>query len=706
MKLVNFKAYESVELFPGPRLNVVVGPNGTGKSSLVDAFFLSLNASTKLLGGADKETSFISHGQTRAELEIELYNPDGPNWVVHRAIVRKDLGDEVGKSLWQINGRKCSKHDVSALVTRLGIQFDNLTQFLPQFRVREFSKLEPRSLLECTIRAMDGSEAGKPGSMVQVLGELSKHRVEQRELENKVGALESALEATRTKEQRLKGEADRFREREALRDRVAMLSKVLPWLELADAKVRSKNAKAEAAVARERVVKLKAEARPMIEELDEAKSKLSAMGQEFAKARQSMEDMVTKREKMKDLVEDAKSDVQTLYDQIKNHERDIAKRRAQRENLQSEIANQKSMAKKLDPGAGVQERVDELNAELQTAKEQVQAFSSVASELKREVATGDHRQSQIEAKLKAYEAVMSERRQRCFERVGSRKAGQSLRRVCQILDQARAEGRLRGVVEGPLLATLDVPIEVHRNYLEKVISKNNKYIILFSDPADLEMLESKFPELAFAVNTVVVDMGDPFRSHPASLEELARFGVENYLDATYDAPDIVKLFLNRSEAHSSIVFGPETMDKDEVFRAFPALNRILSPKSFAMYRKSNYGARQLVASSSSINRANVLKKDTPPADEIARLQASLDAIKADLAARRAELRKAIQAHETKVNELTTLKAKIGELKKSSRSTREQRRRPSARRANSRTSARATGTSSRSCEPSSQRKSRD
>ena len=42
VKLANFVTYTAVEFLPGPRLNMVIGPNGTGKSTLVCAICLGL----------------------------------------------------------------------------------------------------------------------------------------------------------------------------------------------------------------------------------------------------------------------------------------------------------------------------------------------------------------------------------------------------------------------------------------------------------------------------------------------------------------------------------------------------------------------------------------------------------------------------------------------------------------------------------------
>lgn len=42
IKVSNFVTYTSAEFHPGPKLNMVIGPNGTGKSTLVCAICLGL----------------------------------------------------------------------------------------------------------------------------------------------------------------------------------------------------------------------------------------------------------------------------------------------------------------------------------------------------------------------------------------------------------------------------------------------------------------------------------------------------------------------------------------------------------------------------------------------------------------------------------------------------------------------------------------
>ena len=61
VKLTNFVTYTSAEFFPGPSLNMVIGPNGTGKSTLVCAICLGLGwgPQVRMLRRTSKPTRLI-----------------------------------------------------------------------------------------------------------------------------------------------------------------------------------------------------------------------------------------------------------------------------------------------------------------------------------------------------------------------------------------------------------------------------------------------------------------------------------------------------------------------------------------------------------------------------------------------------------------------------------------------------------------------
>lgn len=56
-----FRTYDNCEVFPGPHLNMIVGANGTGKSSIVCAICLGLAGKPSFIGRADKVRKTLDH---------------------------------------------------------------------------------------------------------------------------------------------------------------------------------------------------------------------------------------------------------------------------------------------------------------------------------------------------------------------------------------------------------------------------------------------------------------------------------------------------------------------------------------------------------------------------------------------------------------------------------------------------------------------
>ena len=141
VKLHNFMTYSDVEMEPGPRLNVILGPNGTGKSSFVCALAIGLAGSTKLLGRSSELKEFVKRGEESGYSEITLrgVDPDRPT-VVKREIKRKD-----GSSRWWLNGVPMNQERVKREMTQLGVQLDNLCQFLRKIASWSSPGSPPRS---------------------------------------------------------------------------------------------------------------------------------------------------------------------------------------------------------------------------------------------------------------------------------------------------------------------------------------------------------------------------------------------------------------------------------------------------------------------------------------------------------------------------------------------------------------------------------
>ncbi len=149
VRLKNFVTYSSAEFSFSPTLNMVVGPNGTGKSTFVCAICLGLCGNPSLLGRQKTISEFVKNGQQSGIIEIELKNFKGKrNLIITRNININN------SSQWYLNGNSCSEKTVKNSIKDMNIQIDNLCQFLPQDRVVEFARLKSEMLLQETERAV------------------------------------------------------------------------------------------------------------------------------------------------------------------------------------------------------------------------------------------------------------------------------------------------------------------------------------------------------------------------------------------------------------------------------------------------------------------------------------------------------------------------------------------------------------------------
>lgn len=139
MKLHNFVTYDEVEFRPGPYLNMILGPNGTGKSSIACAICLGLGfppsvrvfrsginlhspISFQILGRATELSAFVKHGHKEAYIEIELKGrARGKN-----IIIRRKLFSNKNKSEFTLNGEDSTMTKVTKRRSELNVQIGNL----------------------------------------------------------------------------------------------------------------------------------------------------------------------------------------------------------------------------------------------------------------------------------------------------------------------------------------------------------------------------------------------------------------------------------------------------------------------------------------------------------------------------------------------------------------------------------------------------
>jgi len=224
------QTYEDVTVEAGPGLNVIVGPNGTGKSSLVCALVLALGGSPALLARSTDARAFVRRGCSRGWVEVavsegRLLAPDDPDSLPAVTVVRRDLDAASNASTFSVNGGKTTLARVKALADGWGVQLDNLCQVLPQDRVAEFSRLtaDPAALLAATERAI-----GR-GELLALHEEWERQEGVATEALGRRAGLEAEAKVLRARERELAGDAEGLRERRRLRAEATLRDACSMW---------------------------------------------------------------------------------------------------------------------------------------------------------------------------------------------------------------------------------------------------------------------------------------------------------------------------------------------------------------------------------------------------------------------------------------------------------------------------------------------
>ena len=224
--MVNFITYDDAEVFPGPRLNVVLGPNGTGKSTLTHAICLACAGKTSTVGRSSDLSQFVKKGKESAKLSyveidmlkrvthdtcsmhctpMRLFTPlraencrhDFPPHLLRctpRSLfpsrpqgevttIRRDLKVTDNTSKWYLNGKMSTAAAVKSLMSELNIDVDNLCSFMAQDKVGNFTLQTPKQILQTTLQSIQDPRESKTLFDIQTgLANQEAHKLEQKRL--------------------------------------------------------------------------------------------------------------------------------------------------------------------------------------------------------------------------------------------------------------------------------------------------------------------------------------------------------------------------------------------------------------------------------------------------------------------------------------------------------------------------------------------
>ncbi|XP_060572956.1 structural maintenance of chromosomes protein 5-like [Ruditapes philippinarum] len=574
IKLENVLTYDSVEFKCGPHLNVVIGPNGTGKSTIVCAICLGLAGKTSWLGRAQSPTDFIKYGKSKARIELELYNSDGDNWTIAR-----EINKEGQQTRWWVNGRAATQKAVEELVSRLNIQVGNLTQFLPQEKVADFAKMSESELLENTEKAVGDPE------MYERHQKLKESRTNAKSLEQEFQNLQERINQEVQKNARIEQDVKNFEERENFLAKIATLEIKKAWVKYECERLQYMSTKEEKEQKEKKLKEIRAAHAPLMKKLDDAKKNkesidnmMKTKGLELKEAAKKAEANGKEGDNLTDKYVEAQDELKFKKDQEDARKKRVRDLNKQLEALENELQNTEEtedvqpLLEKVNRGMReTQQKLGHINMEGENLRGKIEGrrrnINGMSKDLQALRNIENQRLQTLRAKHKdTYDAVMWLRENR---------------------------DKFKGNIHEPIMLCVNMKDPHMAKYLENHISFNDMRAFVCDTSEDMNtFMDLMREDQKLRVNAVKtpprVSLDTCHPKHP--IQQYRKYGFHSYLMDLFTCPEAVMKFLCTQYKVQSIPVGDNRTKElvDKIVKEQPDLNCFYTADNQYMIKKSRY----------------------------------------------------------------------------------------------------------------------
>lgn len=600
LRIWNFTTYSYGEFILSPTLNMIIGPNGTGKSTFVAAVCLGLGGKIDLIKRKNMD-SMIKSGSTEALIEIKLRNKDGePDVTIKRTFFLKNT-----KSRWWVNGSSSDVLKVRQLVLDLGIQLDNLCHFLPQERVAEFATLSPEKLLLETERTIgDTTLLDKHELLIELDTNWVELNADVQKLEENIAGLVADVD-------KFEQEAQRYAEFEEKAKQIDYHKKLLPYAKLQDVKEQMKGLKKIRDEAKRALQEFAATTQPLLSERDSAEKDLETQKENIAKHKdvlsQKNEDIkiITKRiATLEQSLEDTKGDIDSLQNSTEKRRKELQRTREEKDALQKKLLTLEDIDE--DEIKRLSEARQEKHDEKLRRDEEVENLVFEVSSLKREHESNEIKMRDERRKLENDDKL------EILNTKGSRYRPEILESTYKAHLWLRKERRNHGLkfYEAPVVSCHVTNQKVAKSF-EKVVDNNSLFALFFDNEAEYQKVSQILPrELNVPMRVVSSEETPP---SPVSVSVLREHGFEGYLSDFVDGPpSVVKALKQRSQIHA-IPVATKPIDTEVVKKLLvPDANgkvpfmRFIVENNLYSVGRSKYGSRQVFYRTEYIGEAQLM----------------------------------------------------------------------------------------------------
>ncbi|XP_049651438.1 structural maintenance of chromosomes protein 5 isoform X4 [Accipiter gentilis] len=521
----NFLTYDTCEVRPGPNLNMIVGANGTGKSSIVCAICLGLAGKPSFIGRADKVGLFVKQGCLKGVVEVELAKtPDN-------IIITREIQVVNNTSTWFINRKPTTLKTVEEQIAALNIQVDNLCQFLPQDRVGEFAKLSKIELLEATEKSVG------PPEMYQFHCELKNFREKERELQNLFRDKTNSLEKMKQRLERYKQDVERYHERKRHLDLIEMLERKRPWVEYENVRQQHEEVKQSRDQAKEELKNLKEMQFPVKKKIQETEEYFKNLDMKIRDKAAEIKDVSQKCKQKQDALELKDKQIEEINQALRMKKDEEMDRQVKIHNTQKMIEEWKNELSTMAVSADLQPQTDAVNNELKKLQEERASIDSDISDLTAEKMNQKREEKRITDRLGQLNNIMNMKEENL--------KGKFQDTHSALIWLRNNKDKFKKKVCEPMMLEINMKDNKHAKYVENHISSNDMRAFVFESQEDMEkFLVEMRDHQKLRVNAVCAPAESRAESLPSRpIEELHRYGFFSYLRELFDAPHPVMSYL-------------------------------------------------------------------------------------------------------------------------------------------------------------------
>uniref|UniRef100_A0A5F8AF05 Structural maintenance of chromosomes protein 5 n=1 Tax=Macaca mulatta TaxID=9544 RepID=A0A5F8AF05_MACMU len=564
ISMENFLTYDICEVSPGPHLNMIIGANGTGKSSIVCAICLGLAGKPAFMGRADKVGFFVKRGCSRGMVEIELFRASG------NLVITREIDVAKNQSFWFINKKSTTQKVVEEQVAALNIQVGNLCQFLPQDKVGEFAKLSKIELLEATEKSIG------PPEMHRYHCELKNFREKEKQLETSCKEKTEYLQKMVQRNERYKQDVERFYERKRHLDLIEMLEAKRPWVEYENVRQEYEEVKLVRDRVKEEVRKLKEGQIPItrrIEEMENERHNLEA--------------------RIKEKIEEIQQALTVKQNEELDRQRRISNTRKMIEDLQNEL-------KTTENCENLQPQIDAITNDLRRIQDEKALCEGEIIDKRRERETLEKEKKSVDDHIVRFDNLMNQKEDKLRQRFRDT--------YDAVLWLRSNRDKFKQRVCEPIMLTINMKDNKNAKYIENHIPSNDLRAFVFESQEDMEVfLKEVRDNKKLRVNAVIAPKSSYADKAPSrSLNELKQYGFFSYLRELFDAPDPVMSYLCcQYHIHEVPVGTEKTRERIERVIQETRLKQIYTAEEKYVVKTSFY-SNKIISSNTSLKVAQFL----------------------------------------------------------------------------------------------------